>query len=75
MSTFIGLLVALIIIGGIVAVVLVGIRASRQAEQVDADPLMERLAEGGYTTGEIDVPVWRADIEADFQAWSGVRRS
>jgi len=34
----------------------------------------QRLAEGVYTTGEIDVPVWRADIEADFQAWSGARR-
>jgi regulator of RNase E activity RraA len=29
-----------------------------------------RLAEGTYTSGEIDVPVWRDDIEADFQAWT-----
>ena len=28
-----------------------------------------RLAEGRYTSGEIDVPVWREDIEADFQTW------
>jgi 4-hydroxy-4-methyl-2-oxoglutarate aldolase len=28
-----------------------------------------RLAEGTYTSGEIDVPVWREEIEADFQAW------
>jgi len=28
-----------------------------------------RLAEGKYTSGEIDVPTWREDIEADFQAW------
>jgi regulator of RNase E activity RraA len=28
-----------------------------------------RLAEGKYTSGEIDVPTWRDDIEADFQAW------
>jgi regulator of RNase E activity RraA len=28
-----------------------------------------RLAEGAYTSGEIDVPVWRDEIEADFQAW------
>lgn len=28
-----------------------------------------RLSEGTYTSGEIDVPVWRDDIEADFQAW------
>lgn len=28
-----------------------------------------RLAEGKYTSGEIDVPDWREDIEADFQAW------
>ena len=29
----------------------------------------QRLAEGKYTTGEIDVGTWREDIEADFQAW------
>jgi len=28
-----------------------------------------RLAEGRYTSGEIDVPAWRADIEADFAFW------
>lgn len=28
-----------------------------------------RLAEGKYTSGEIDVPTWRDDIEADFQSW------
>jgi 4-hydroxy-4-methyl-2-oxoglutarate aldolase len=28
-----------------------------------------RLAEGKYTSGEIDVQTWRADIEADFQSW------
>lgn len=30
-----------------------------------------RLAEGKYTSGEIDVPNWREDIEADFQSWRG----
>jgi 4-hydroxy-4-methyl-2-oxoglutarate aldolase len=29
----------------------------------------QRLDEGRYTSGEIDVPTWRDDIEADFQAW------
>jgi regulator of RNase E activity RraA len=29
----------------------------------------QRLAEGKYTSGEIDVPNWREDIEADYQAW------
>jgi regulator of RNase E activity RraA len=29
----------------------------------------QRLAERRYTPGEIDVPTWREDIEADFQAW------
>jgi 4-hydroxy-4-methyl-2-oxoglutarate aldolase len=29
----------------------------------------QRLDEGTYTSGEIDVPTWRDDIEADFQAW------
>ena len=28
-----------------------------------------RLEEGKYNSGEIDVPVWRDEIEADFQAW------
>ncbi len=28
-----------------------------------------RLGEGTYTSGEIDVPTWRDDIEADFQNW------
>jgi len=28
-----------------------------------------RLAEGTYTSGEIDVSPWRDDIEADFNAW------
>jgi len=28
-----------------------------------------RLDEGKYTSGEIDVPTWREDIETDFQEW------
>jgi hypothetical protein len=28
-----------------------------------------RLAEGKYTSGEIDVGTWREDIEADFTTW------
>jgi regulator of RNase E activity RraA len=28
-----------------------------------------RIAQGIYTTGEIDVPDWREDIEADFMQW------
>jgi regulator of RNase E activity RraA len=28
-----------------------------------------RLAEGKYTSGDIDVPVWHEEIEADFQEW------
>lgn len=28
-----------------------------------------RLDEGTYSSGEIDVPTWREDIEADFVAW------
>ena len=29
-----------------------------------------RLEEGRYISGEIDVPTWRDDIEADFVAWT-----
>lgn len=32
-----------------------------------------RLEEGQYSSGEIDVLVWREEIEADFQAWRKVR--
>jgi 4-hydroxy-4-methyl-2-oxoglutarate aldolase len=35
----------------------------------------QRLAEGKYTPGEIDVGVWRADIQADFDAWLARRNS
>lgn len=28
-----------------------------------------RLSEGKYTSGEIDVPTWREDIEVDYQTW------
>ena len=33
----------------------------------------QRLAEGKYTSGEIDVPKWRDDIEADFVTWQKAR--
>jgi regulator of RNase E activity RraA len=33
-----------------------------------------RLDEGKYTSGEIDVQTWRADIEADFVEWKAARR-
>jgi len=34
-----------------------------------------RLGEGRYTSGEIDVPNWREDIEADFQEWKQANRT
>jgi 4-hydroxy-4-methyl-2-oxoglutarate aldolase len=33
----------------------------------------QRLDEGKYTPGEIDVPKWREDIEQDFAAWYAAR--
>ena len=33
----------------------------------------QRLAEGRYTSGEIDVPTWREDIQADFAGWRAAR--
>jgi regulator of RNase E activity RraA len=33
-----------------------------------------RLSEGRYTSGEIDVPEWREDIEGDFQQWQADKR-
>ncbi|MDJ0757357.1 MAG: hypothetical protein QNJ45_27740 [Ardenticatenaceae bacterium] len=35
----------------------------------------QRLAEGKYTSGEIDVPEWREDIEADFISWREAKNS
>jgi hypothetical protein len=32
-----------------------------------------RLAEGTYTSGDIDVSVWREEIEADFVVWRSAR--
>jgi 4-hydroxy-4-methyl-2-oxoglutarate aldolase len=34
----------------------------------------QRLAEGTYTSGQIDVSTWAPDIEADFMAWQVTRR-
>jgi len=34
----------------------------------------QRLAEGVYGSGEIDVPTWREEIEADFLAWKRMNR-
>jgi regulator of RNase E activity RraA len=33
-----------------------------------------RLSEGRYTSGEIDVPEWREDIEGDFRQWQADKR-
>lgn len=33
----------------------------------------QRLDEGKYTPGEIDVPKWREDIEQDFNVWYAAR--
>ena len=34
----------------------------------------QRIAEGTYTSGEIDVPKWLDHIEADYQGWLTTRR-
>jgi regulator of RNase E activity RraA len=34
-----------------------------------------RLADGTYTSGDIDVSLWREGIEADFVAWRAARAS
>ena len=44
-----------------------------EAIRVRDDFGKQRLAEGRYTSGEIDVPTWREDIEADFQEWLKAR--
>lgn len=33
----------------------------------------QRLADGTYTSGQIDVSTWSPEIEADFLAWRGLR--
>lgn len=35
----------------------------------------QKLAEGKYTPGEIDVQTWRGDIEQEYQAWLARRNS
>jgi 4-hydroxy-4-methyl-2-oxoglutarate aldolase len=35
----------------------------------------QRLREGKYTSGQIDISVWENDIEADFQEWRNQRQS
>jgi regulator of RNase E activity RraA len=34
----------------------------------------QRLADGTYTSGQIDVSTWAAEIEADFDEWRTARR-
>ena len=34
----------------------------------------QRLREGRYTSGEIDVPNWKDEIEADYLEWFKTRR-
>jgi regulator of RNase E activity RraA len=33
----------------------------------------QRIAEGIYTSGEIDVPTWQPQIEEDYQRWFAAR--
>lgn len=42
--------------------------ASREIEVRDRFGKL-RLAEGRYSSAQIDVPVWSGEIEADFEAW------
>jgi 4-hydroxy-4-methyl-2-oxoglutarate aldolase len=32
-----------------------------------------RIAEGIYTSGQIDVAIWAEEIEADYQVWLSTR--
>ncbi len=45
MSGTIGIIIAVLIVGGAVALVLVGLRYSRQKQEFEVDPVMARLAE------------------------------
>ncbi len=45
MSTIIGIIVGIVIVGGAIALVVVGMRFSRQGQQDESDPVMSRLAE------------------------------
>ena len=47
---------------------------SAEDEQRRDDWGKSMLAEGRYTPGEIDVPVWREDIEAEYQLWLASHR-
>mgnify|MGYP001360949772 CR=1 FL=1 len=45
LTTLIGIIVGVVILGGAIALVVVGLRFSRQNQQDDSDPVMARLAE------------------------------
>ena len=44
------------------------VEASEETRQRDVFGKL-RLAEGKYTSGDIDVSVWKDHIEADYQEW------
>jgi tight adherence protein C len=44
-GTIVGILVGIVILGGVIALVVVGMRFSRQGQQDESDPVMSRLAE------------------------------
>ncbi len=45
MATIVGIILAIVVLGGVVALVVVGMRISRQATTDESDPILSRLAE------------------------------
>jgi len=65
-STIIAIIVGVVILGGAVALVVVGMRFSRQSQQDDFDPVMSRLAEAtqrGETVSLEDVELQQPFME------------
>jgi len=61
-STIVGLIVGVVILGGVIALVVVGLRFSKQGQSDESDPLMSRLAEAtqrgeAVSLGDIELQV------------------
>lgn len=65
-TTIIGIIVGIVIVGGAITLVIVGLRFSRQGQQDEGDPVMARLAEAtqrGETVSLEDIELQQPFME------------